>query len=103
MSKAMCAMCGDVIESKHRHDFVKCTCGHSFLDGGDDYTRWGGRLIFMDYIDEDTFDDDSFLDDDLADYTAGYAAGTAYERERILKLLEGLTMEDLIAIIKGKS
>jgi hypothetical protein len=96
-------MCGDVIESKHRHDFVKCTCGHSFLDGGDDYTRWGGRLIFTDYIDEDTFDDDSFLaDDGMEDYIAGYETGKEYERKRILKLLEGLKMEDLIAIIKGE-
>lgn len=45
MSKAMCALCGDVIESKHRHDFQKCKCGKSFLDGGDDYTRAGGYLI----------------------------------------------------------
>ena len=27
------------MESKHRHDFVKCKCGKSFLDGGDDYFR----------------------------------------------------------------
>jgi len=58
MSEAMCAMCGDVIESKHRHDFVRCKCGESFLDGGDDYTRWGGRLIFRAYADDD--DDDKF-------------------------------------------
>lgn len=27
------------MESKHRHDFVRCKCGESFLDGGDDYFR----------------------------------------------------------------
>lgn len=45
MSKAMCGLCGDVIESKHRHDFVRCGCQESFLDGGDDYIRGGGYLI----------------------------------------------------------
>lgn len=45
MNKAMCALCGDVIESKHRHDFQKCECGESFIDGGDEYQRGGGYLI----------------------------------------------------------
>ena len=47
MSKAMCASCGDVIESKHRHDFVSCGCGETFLDGGDEYIRAGGMPIFI--------------------------------------------------------
>jgi hypothetical protein len=47
MSKAMCILCDDVIESKHRHDFVWCKCGKSFLDGGDDYIRAGGYLIHV--------------------------------------------------------
>lgn len=55
MSKAMCASCGDVMESKHRHDFVKCKCGKSFLDGGDDYIRAGGMPIF--YADDESRED----------------------------------------------
>jgi hypothetical protein len=39
MSKGQCILCGDVMESAHRHDFVRCDCGESFLDGGDDYFR----------------------------------------------------------------
>jgi hypothetical protein len=39
MAKAICSLCGDIMESKHRHDFVRCKCGESFLDGGDDYSR----------------------------------------------------------------
>jgi len=39
MSKAICSECGDIIESKHRHDFVVCKCGKAFLDGGDSYLR----------------------------------------------------------------
>ena len=39
---ARCLKCGDVIESKHRHDFVWCKCGEIFVDGGLDYVRCGG-------------------------------------------------------------
>ena len=42
-SRAKCLTCGDVIESKHRHNFVSCTCGDLFLDGGRDYVRVGYR------------------------------------------------------------
>jgi hypothetical protein len=42
-SRARCLECGDVVESKHRHDFVACTCGAMFLDGGTDYVRYGCR------------------------------------------------------------
>lgn len=38
-----CAKCGDVIESKNRHDFVMCSCGSIFTDGGTDYIRRGGN------------------------------------------------------------
>ena len=67
-NKAMCASCGDVIISKHRHDFVKCKCGQTFVDGGSDYFRAGGYPIFYAYDDTpelpEDFDDDSFLDKD---------------------------------------
>lgn len=36
---ARCRKCGDVIESKHRHDFVYCKCGAIAVDGGKDYLR----------------------------------------------------------------
>ena len=41
---AQCAKCGDVVESKHRHDFVSCSCGAIFVDGGKEYLRGGGNL-----------------------------------------------------------
>lgn len=41
--KIRCKLCGDVLVSKHRHDFVMCKCGSCYLDGGGDpYYRIGG-------------------------------------------------------------
>ena len=36
-----CNHCGDVIESKHVHDFKWCACGTVFVDGGLEYARRG--------------------------------------------------------------
>ena len=36
---ALCKLCGDLIESKSRHDFVSCKCGEISVDGGNDYCR----------------------------------------------------------------
>ena len=41
-----CKKCGEVVESKHRHDFATCKCGN-FTDGGHDYIRMGGALEDM--------------------------------------------------------
>lgn len=40
----LCKECLDVLESKHRHDFVQCKCPNgTFVDGGTSYQRIGGR------------------------------------------------------------
>jgi len=41
---AQCLLCNDIIESKHRHDFVSCSCGNIAVDGGLDYIRRVGTL-----------------------------------------------------------
>lgn len=41
---ASCNGCGDFIVSKHRHDFVECTCGNIAVDGGQEYLRRVGGL-----------------------------------------------------------
>ena len=38
-----CKHCGEVIESRHAHDFKTCKCGRVFVDGGRDYIRHGGN------------------------------------------------------------
>lgn len=42
-NKAQCLKCGDIIESKSRHDFVACSCGEVFVDGGTEYLRSGAH------------------------------------------------------------
>lgn len=39
VNKAQCKLCGDIIESKHRHDFVWCKCGEIAVDGGKYYAK----------------------------------------------------------------
>ncbi len=36
-NQAKCLLCGDVVESKHPHDFVACSCGALTVDGGNEY------------------------------------------------------------------
>ena len=45
-----CKKCGDVIESKDRHDCVTCRCGAIFVDGGLNYLRRGGNTEDMEEL-----------------------------------------------------
>jgi hypothetical protein len=39
VNKIQCSTCEDIIESKHRHDYVTCRCGRVSVDGGADYLK----------------------------------------------------------------
>ena len=60
INKARCKSCGTIVESKHRHDWVKCFCFNPrnassrgfFLDGGKDYIRFGGNFSDIDWLHE---------------------------------------------------
>lgn len=43
MNALVCLKCRSLIVSLHRHDFRACECGAIFVDGGNDYHRWGGE------------------------------------------------------------
>lgn len=47
-----CKCCGDIIESKSRHEFVECSCGACFVDGGHDYVRCGGSPENIEFLTE---------------------------------------------------
>ena len=38
-----CPTCGEQIRSEHSRDFKYCKCGDTFVDGGNEYLRWGSR------------------------------------------------------------
>jgi hypothetical protein len=40
-----CLECGDIIESKNRHDYVSCKCGNVSVDGGTDYLKRGFKKM----------------------------------------------------------
>lgn len=42
-NKIRCKKCGDIIESKTRHDFRTCNCGAVAVDGGYDYLKRTGN------------------------------------------------------------
>jgi hypothetical protein len=52
-NRLRCKKCGDVIESKYRHDFVSCKCNAIFVDGGNDYWRYGGDLEYVERLDNE--------------------------------------------------
>ena len=52
-----CNLCGDVIESTYRHDFVTCKCGSCSVDGGTDYLRRGFTNSKDDFTELSTFED----------------------------------------------
>ena len=49
-NRGRCKLCGDIIESTDRHEFVTCRCGACSVDGGHDYLR--RCLASQDYFEE---------------------------------------------------
>ena len=60
-----CRHCGDVIESRHVHDFQRCSCGRVAVDGGMEYCRLLGDPCDMELLCEYAEDDDEEASDDL--------------------------------------
>lgn len=44
INKIKCKKCGEVIESKHVHDFKYCMCKSIAVDGGKEYLKRLGNL-----------------------------------------------------------
>jgi len=58
-NKIKCNLCGDVLESYHRHDFKMCSCQKCGVDGGIFYLRRLGNI--EDYTDLSIKDDGKWL------------------------------------------
>ena len=44
MNRIRCAKCNTLLHSSYTHDFKECDCGAIYLDGGDSYSRMGGKV-----------------------------------------------------------
>jgi hypothetical protein len=51
-NRVKCLKCGDIIESKTRHDFVWCGCKAVAVDGGSSYIRRIGNPADMEELEE---------------------------------------------------
>jgi hypothetical protein len=54
---AKCKKCGCVIESKSRHDFVRCPCKAIAIDGGPDYCKRTGNFENFDVVTKEDLGD----------------------------------------------
>lgn len=61
-----CKVCGETIESKHRHDFRTCGCGAISVDGGLSYLRRCGTPDLFEELSE--WADDETLPLKRSDY-----------------------------------
>jgi len=52
INRCKCRKCGTVIESKSVHDWVSCSCGEIFTDGGAEYVRRGGEFELIEDMSE---------------------------------------------------
>jgi len=55
-NKAKCLRCEGIIESESRHDMQSCKCGAIFVDGGQDYWRFGGDMTYFERIREEVIE-----------------------------------------------
>jgi len=97
----ICNHCKKEIESKHRHDFVKCDCGKVAVDGGKDYSR-----ITFEKIND--FTDTSIKDNGSHELRRKYLTwGVNYDKDMnklpktIYKPIMEMTSDHIQAILDG--
>jgi hypothetical protein len=96
-----CNHCNDEIESKHRHDFVRCKCGKVAVDGGLDY----GKKMFTSLSD---FTNTSIIDDGTHELRRQYLKwGNSYDKdmnrlpETIYNPIMNMSTDHIQAILNG--
>ena len=94
-----CNKCKDIIESKHRHDFVTCSCGACANDGGRDYTRrLGNPEDYTDISEVTSQEEEDWFEKVRETFTWGSRGKLGNEPLRQI-LLKDLTDEHLSNII----
>lgn len=96
-NKIQCNRCGDIIESKHVHDYRTCSCGHVSVDGGLDYMRRIGN-DFTDLSEVTSKDKEDWFERVRETFTWGsYGRGGKGPKKSIL--LKDLDTEHIEAIL----
>jgi len=44
-NSAICALCGDMLRSRHQHDYKSCRCGEISIDGGNAYLKRSAKNL----------------------------------------------------------
>ena len=96
-----CNHCNDEIESKHRHDFVRCKCGKVAVDGGLDYDK----RMFTSLLD---FTNTSITDDGTHELRRQHLKwGNSYDKdmnrlpETIYNPIMNMSTDHIQAILDG--
>ena len=105
-NEAQCMKCGDIIVSKHVHDFVQCRCNAIFVDGGMEYLRRGGEE--EDFVDRSLIMDKDALTECVdavryAEENNKNELGVALSVIRILRDFELLNISELYGSFSTKN
>ena len=97
-NKIKCKFCGDIIESKNRHDFKFCSCGKCAVDGGHDYLK----RSFSGDNPEECFEDLSVVIEEKLkkiqdEYYDDTEAKHIYEDDLLCELLEKLGFNKIVS------
>ena len=100
-NSARCKKCGDVLVSRYRHDFVKCSCKAIYIDGGHDYLRGGGEREACDSTSIIVTGDTPF--DVVRDNLEWGTYGKDGDEELHYILLKDMTTDHLKAILETQT
>lgn len=96
-NKIQCNKCKDIIESKHRHDFVTCSCGAVSVDGGKDYLRRLGT-DYSDLSEITSKEEEDYFESIRNSFTWG-SYGPKGDQPKYYILLKDMTTEHINAIL----
>lgn len=97
-NKIQCNRCGDIIESKHVHDFVMCSCGSCATDGGTSYMRHIGT-DFIDLSEVTSEEEENWFEKVREVFTWGSRGVSGNEPLHRIKLAE-METEHIMNILK---
>lgn len=90
-----CPYCKEIIYSRARHDFRRCSCGNIFVDGGKEYLKYGGENIenikFF-KIELDNIEEKDLLKDWL-NFKEKYGKIKPWKQNKMKKKIKPISME----------